>query len=73
MSALLAIKPKNNDQILSPSIKEQNKSIKTKISSIKTQAQTIQTNSKENYAKKENMEDYIKKKLSYFFREFRIM
>ena len=55
MSALLAIKPKNNDQILSPSIKEQNKSIKTNVSSVKTQAQTIQTNSKENYSKKENI------------------
>ena len=45
MSTLLAIKPKNNGQILSPSIKEQNKSIKT-------QAQTIQTNNSNKFQRK---------------------
>ena len=72
MSTLLAIKPKNNGQILSPSIKEQNKSIKTNISSIKTQAQTIQTNSKENFANKEDVEDYIKNNYPTFFENFEL-
>ena len=73
MSEFLVNKPNNNNQILSPTIKKQNKSIDSNNnSSNETQALSLNKNPKEDFSKKEDVEDYMKNNYPIFFENFEL-